>query len=196
MWPARSTAMPPCPARLSSLFGTTTRLAITTPLTGRAPRRAAPRPHPRWSLTAAASSGGGMAGLLQGIKSALGQGGGPGPAAPPARSPPTAFADFDAGAAPSWAELAAEVEALKAELGYEDADPVNVRQKTLGDVGGCVRACTRSGRRARPPTLPHTPPPPLPQGPTNAQSLQRLFGSTSPPRVKLYRDDASWAGGI
>lgn len=29
-------------------------------------------------------------------------------------------------------------------------------------------------------------------GPTNAQALARLFGSTEPPRVKLYRDHAAW----
>ena len=30
------------------------------------------------------------------------------------------------------------------------------------------------------------------QGPTNAQSLRRTFGQPGEPRVKLYRDHASW----
>ena len=34
--------------------------------------------------------------------------------------------------------------------------------------------------------------PDLVNGPTNPHSLQRLFGSTAPPRVHLYRDTAAW----
>ena len=34
--------------------------------------------------------------------------------------------------------------------------------------------------------------PDLVNGPTNPHSLQRLFGSTAPPRVLLYRDTAAW----
>ncbi len=32
----------------------------------------------------------------------------------------------------------------------------------------------------------------LPQGPTHPMALKRMFGTTEPPRVKLYRDHASW----
>lgn len=34
--------------------------------------------------------------------------------------------------------------------------------------------------------------PDLENGPTNPHALQRLFGSSAPSRVKLYRDSAAW----